>query len=110
MKNSTKLQADIYKQLAGTFFKDLRISWERAVEEILFGDVVKRYSHNISTQQLKDVKYTHKNAETVTENMTLCSNYLLHDPAHNEQVDFGTPDDLERHLKVLEDFGKDKPL
>ncbi|MDL2294327.1 hypothetical protein LJC60_06820 [Ruminococcaceae bacterium OttesenSCG-928-D13] len=96
-----------YRRLAEQFYKDLRMTWERAVEEILFGDVVKRYSRNVSTQQLKDVKYTPENAEIVERNMTICSNKWLHDPAIGEEVEIGTPDDLAKDLKALEDFRKD---
>lgn len=102
-------QAEDYTRLAGTFYKDLRLSWERAVEEILFGDVVKRYSHNVSTQLLKYVRFTDNNASVVAQNMTLCSNYLLHDPASVESINYGTPDDLEGHLKVLDDFNRNNP-
>jgi ABC-type cobalamin/Fe3+-siderophores transport system ATPase subunit len=104
-----KGQITEYRQLAEHFYKDLRMTWERAVEEILFGDVVKRFSRNVSTQQLKDVKYTLENSKIVEENMTTCSNKLLHDPARSEEVDFGTPDNLAKDLKALEDFGKDNP-
>lgn len=96
-----------YKRHVEIFYKNLRMSWERAVEEILFGDVVKRYSRNVATQQLKDVKYTQENAVTVEQNMTRCSNKLLHDPAGGEEVDFGTPDDLESDLNALENFRRD---
>jgi len=95
-----------YRRLAEQFYKDLRMTWERAVEEILFGDVVKRYSRNVSTQQLKDVKYTLENAEIVERNMTICSNKWLHDPATGEEVEIGIPDDLENDLNALEGFRK----
>lgn len=102
-------RAEDYRRLAEKFYKDLRLSWERAVEEILFGDVVKRYSHNVSTQFFKYIRYSVHNAQTVEQNMTLCSSKLLHDPAHIETVDLGTPDDLEKHLKALESFNADNP-
>ena len=98
-----------YNRLAERFYKNLRMAWERAVEEILFGDVVKRYSHNVSTQQLRNVKYTPENAKIVEENMTICSSYLLHDPANGEEVNFGTPKEFEKNLKALEDFKKTNP-
>lgn len=103
----TKGDVATYKQLTEQFYKDLRMAWERAVEEILFGDVVKRYGRNISTQQLKDVKYTPENAEIVEQNMTICSSKLLHDPATGEEVEIGTPDDLANDLNTLEKFRKD---
>lgn len=103
----TKGDVAMYRQLAEQFYKDLRMAWERAVEEILFGDVVKRYSRNVSTQQLKDVKYTPENAEIVEQNMTICSSKRLHDPATGEEVEIGTPNDLENDLNALEKFRKD---
>ena len=98
-----KSEIETYKKLAGQFYRDLRMAWERAVEEILFGDVVKRYSHSVSTQQLRNVKYTPENAKIIEDNMTHCSNYL-HDPAQVEPVDFGSPEDLAASLKALEQF------
>lgn len=105
-----KNQIDEYKKLAEQFYKAMRMTWERAVEEILFGDVVKRYSRNVSTQQLRNVRYSPENAITVERNMTICSSKLLHDPACGEEVSFGTPDDLAADLKALEDFKKENPI
>ena len=79
------------------------MAWERSVEEILFGDVVKRYSHNVSTQQLRYAKYTPENAKIVEDNMTHCSNHLQN-PAQIEPIEVGAPEDLETSLKALEQF------
>ena len=103
-KNNT----EEYKQKAGVFYKLLRISWERAVEEILFGDAVKRYSREVNTRRLKGAKFSTENVDIINKNMTLCSGFLLHDPASGEEINFGKPEDLEAHLKELDDFAKSK--
>ena len=99
-------QFNEYRQLAQLFYSNLRMAWERAVEEYLFGDVVKRYSREVNTRRLKDVKYTKEYANIVERNMTLCSGFLLHDPASGEEVNFGKPEDIELHLNELEAFTK----
>jgi hypothetical protein len=61
-----KQTADAYRQL--------RIAWERAVEEILFRNVVIRFRKGISTQPLAGVVVEDADYALIDSQMTKCSN------------------------------------
>lgn len=78
-------KAEEYQEKGEFFYKRLREAWERAIEELLFGDVVKRHSRNVSTQQLRMVKYRPDDNLVVDENMSRCSEFV-HDSARESTV------------------------
>lgn len=47
---------DDYEVVARDWYGRLRESWERAVEEILFGGVVSRYRHDVQTKRFRSGK------------------------------------------------------
>ena len=61
-------------------YRDLRETWERAVEEVLLRKVVLRFRYGIETQRLKEVLVEDSDNEQVNEGMAKCSKYL-HDKA-----------------------------
>lgn len=83
------------------FYGNLRETWERAVEEILFQDVIKRYSRSVQTLKLKNVTVQESDAQTVEENMTQCSQYAHDPPAGVDSVEIPEPPQLLEDLDNL---------
>jgi energy-coupling factor transporter ATP-binding protein EcfA2 len=90
-----KETADAYRQL--------RIAWERAVEEILFRNVVIRFRKGISTQPLVGVVVEDSDYALIESQMTKCSNY-----AHDQALLGGTaipdPDELLTDIDTLDSW------
>jgi hypothetical protein len=82
-------------------YRQLRLAWERAVEEILFRNVVIRFRKGISTQPLIGVVVEDSDYAIIENEMTKCSNY-----AHDQALLGGTaipdPDDLLADINTLE--------
>ena len=72
-------EAEHQKQTVDAY-RQLRITWERAVEEVLFRGVVLRFRKGISTQLLAGVVVDDADYACVEQSMTKCSNYA-HDQA-----------------------------
>lgn len=94
---------DDYRELAKTWISLLRDSWERAVEEMLFGDVVQRYRASVETNRLKNAKVDETLKGMVNAGMSECSKWV-HDQAAAINVDPPRPDGLDAMLKSYEEF------
>ena len=84
-------------------YRQLRITWERAVEEILFQNVVLRFRKGISTQPLVRVVVDDPDHRLIERAMAKCSNY-----AHDQALMGGTvvpePDELLADINSLGDW------
>jgi len=84
-------------------YRLLRIAWERAVEEVLFRNVVVRFRKGISTQLLAGVVVDDSDYTVIEAAMTKCSNY-----AHDQALLGGTaipdPNELLADINGLEDW------
>jgi hypothetical protein len=82
-------------------YRQLRNAWERAVEEILFRNVVIRFRKGISTQPLSGVVVEDADCALIESEMTKCSNH-----AHDQALLGGTaipdPDELLSDINTLE--------
>jgi len=92
-----KQTADAYRQL--------RIAWERAVEEVLLGSVVLRFRKGVETNRLAGVSVSDEDYTTVDEWMSKCSNYA-HDQALLGGTDVPEPDELLSDINALDDWRK----
>jgi energy-coupling factor transporter ATP-binding protein EcfA2 len=101
-----KLQADEeYPYEAKKWVGLLRESWERAIEEKLFGDVIQRFRPSIETQRFKDVKFDPTLVREIDAGMTECSNWV-HD--QSAAINLAPPDvsELEAMLGRFDAFLK----
>lgn len=93
-------QAQFEKETIDAYTK-LRMCWERAVEEVLLGNVVLRFRKGIETKRLAGVVVEDDDYARVTAGMTKCSNY-----AHDKAVIGGTalpePAELLADIEELE--------
>lgn len=82
-------------------YRQLRITWERAVEEILFRNVVIRFRKGISTQLLAGVVVDDADYACIDSAMTKCSNYT-HDQALLGGTAIPDPDELLVDINALD--------
>jgi energy-coupling factor transporter ATP-binding protein EcfA2 len=92
------------KQTIDAYFR-LRITWERAVEEWLFGGVVLRFRKGIETNRLRSVVVEDSDYEQVYAGMTKCSNYA-HDKAMNGGIAIPAPEELYSDIQALDSWLK----
>jgi len=92
---------DLHKKLTRETYTTLRLAWERAVEEILFCNVVQRFAEGISTQSLHSVVVEDADYKTVDAGMTRCSKFA-HDAAPSTNLPTPHPDELKADIEKLE--------
>jgi ABC-type lipoprotein export system ATPase subunit/rRNA-processing protein FCF1 len=88
------------KQTVGAYFR-LRMTWERAVEEVLLREVILRFRKGVETQRLAGVVVEDGDYAQVYAGMARCSNY-----AHDKALQGGTavpdPDELLADIMALD--------
>jgi energy-coupling factor transporter ATP-binding protein EcfA2 len=84
----------------------LRESWERAVEEVLFRNVVLRFRKSIQTNRLSGVTVENIDYKEVELNMSKCSNFAAHDRALISGVAVPNPKELLEDIEKLEAWRK----
>lgn len=95
----------IYEESAKLWCEQLRETWERIIEEILFNDSVQRYSPAIQTQRLKTATFTIKLYDEVELGMSNCSKWV-HDRAGGLGEEVPEPSELREYLSNCEAFVK----
>jgi energy-coupling factor transporter ATP-binding protein EcfA2 len=90
-----------YKRQTIDAYRQLRITWERAIEEILFRNVVVRFRRGISTQLLAGVTVDDIDYACVDNGMTKCSNYA-HDQAQLGGTTVPDPNELLSDINALD--------
>jgi energy-coupling factor transporter ATP-binding protein EcfA2 len=69
----------------------LRDCWERLIEEVMFGETVRRFRNGINTKNLKKAHVDDEDFEAVWHGMTRCSCFT-HDSPTDAAVDLPGPD------------------
>lgn len=64
-----------------SWYRQLRGSWERAVEEIVFNETIERFTPNVQTQRLKKVVITQEMLDELEDGMSNCSSWMHDRPA-----------------------------
>jgi energy-coupling factor transporter ATP-binding protein EcfA2 len=80
------------RQTVDSYFR-LRMTWERAVEEVLLREVILRFRKGVETQRLAGVIVEDGDYAQVYAGMTKCSNYA-HDKALQGGIAVPDPDEL----------------
>ena len=88
------------KQTVDAYFR-LRMTWERAVEEVLLREVILRFRKGVETQRLAGVIVEDDDYAKVHAGMTKCSNYA-HDKAVQGGVAIPEPDELLADIIALD--------
>lgn len=88
------------RQTIDAYFR-LRMTWERAVEEVLLREVILRFRKGVETQRLAGVIVEDSDYAQVNAGMTKCSNYA-HDKALVSGIAVPEPDELLADIVALE--------
>jgi len=107
--NETNSPTEKYRETVKSVYSSLRSAWERAVEELLFGNVVVRFRKSINTNELKNVSpdITRGDCQLIFDEMTRCSNVTdAHDSPGASRGAVPTPDELSDDIERLEEFRK----
>lgn len=81
-------------------YYNLRLAWERAVEEVLLFGVVTRFEEGISTLKLRAVVVEDADYSVIEAGMTKCSKFA-HDPALGAHLPTPTPEELAEDIETL---------
>lgn len=88
------------KQVMDAYVR-LRMTWERAVEEVLLRGVVIRFRKGVETQRLAGVVVDDEDYAKISAGMSKCSNYA-HDKALEGGIAIPDPDELLADINALE--------
>ena len=88
------------------FYRDMRTTWERGVEERLFRGVVTRFQREVKTLQLPQVEITDDLKRAVHDGMTKCSQFL-HDAAEGTVTTVPHKTELAADFEPLAQFERD---
>jgi hypothetical protein len=81
-------------------YYNLRLAWERAVEEVLLFGTVTRFEEGISTLRLRSVIVEDGDYSAIEAGMTKCSKFA-HDPALGAHLPTPTPEELADDIETL---------
>lgn len=95
-----------YKLLSRDLYNDLRMTWERGVEEVLLNEVVLRFRKGIETTRLKRVSVESEDITAITMGMSKCSNYTGHDGAYVANAPLPLPEEMTADINALDDWRK----
>ncbi|MCW5220161.1 hypothetical protein D5041_10370 [Verminephrobacter aporrectodeae subsp. tuberculatae] len=97
-----------YQRVVRDLYSHLRMSWERAVEELLFNGVVMRFRKSVETNRLKKVVVSPEDIATIEQNMSKCSTFTGHDGAMEANPAMPEPSELSIDVEALETWRKAK--
>lgn len=84
-----------------SYYRNLRITWERAIEEVLFNRTIIRYRRDIKPSSLKDVIIEQADKDSVFLEMEKCAQYV-HDLSDEAgPVETPEPNTLKADLEEL---------
>lgn len=88
------------KQTVEAYFQ-LRMAWERGVEEVLLRQVILRFRKGVETQRLAEVVVDDDDYAQINAGMSRCSNFA-HDKALEGGIAIPDPDELLADINALE--------
>ncbi len=95
---------DEHRRLTCETYRHLRLTWERAVEDVLFNGSIQRFGEGVKTQSLRQVVVTDDDYKTIDAGMTKSSKFE-HDAASSvNRLPLPDPDELDADIKVLADW------
>lgn len=95
---------DAHRFLTSRCYGDLRLAWERSIEEVLFNQVIERFGEGVSTVRLRRVTVTDDDYAEIDAGMTKSSKFE-HDAAMRVgRLPTPSPEELSDDIENLEAF------
>jgi energy-coupling factor transporter ATP-binding protein EcfA2 len=99
-RSDEKFRSDV-----AALYTQMRTTWERIVEEILFNKTIQRFRPEIMTQSLKAACFdTENDYPVIFEGMKRTSHYSGHDLAEDLPPELPASDDIDQDLAELRKF------
>ena len=92
---------DLQRQLTAKFYGQLRLAWERCIEEVLLNGAVQRFGEGVSTQRLKSVTVTDEDYRELDAGMTKSSKFEHDAAAAVGRLPLPDPDELDTDIGRL---------
>jgi energy-coupling factor transporter ATP-binding protein EcfA2 len=94
---------DSYRNAALPIYGDLRATWERALEDVVFGAVIHRYRDYIETRHLRKVTVLEEaDCATFETGFKKCCDLIeAHDPSRGRDADVPPPNEVLRDIETL---------
>jgi energy-coupling factor transporter ATP-binding protein EcfA2 len=94
-------EEDAQRYLTAKCYGQLRLAWERCIEEVLLNGAVQRFGEGVSTQRLKGVMVTDDDYREIDAGMTKASKFE-HDAASPVgRLPIPAPDELSADIEAL---------
>lgn len=104
---ATDLDGEALRRAAKDFYSDLRESWERAVEEVVFRKTVQRLEPAVMTQSLKGVSVQDEDYKTIYFAMKRASERSGHDLPAARNIPIPTAAEMAADVEALDRFRVD---
>ncbi len=98
-----------FRSAAYNFYAKLRSTWERGVEDVLFGGVVLRHRDYVNLKGLnRVVALTQADVQAIVSGFKKCSNHIeAHDPSRGRNAPSPTPSDMFADVEKLKKWEED---
>jgi ABC-type lipoprotein export system ATPase subunit len=90
-----------YERETKNIYSRLRDGWERTIEEVIFKGVVRRFSNEVRTRELRYVELSDEQADRIKEGMDKTSTHSHDNPAAGN-VAVPVPDEVDADFAALE--------
>jgi len=97
---------DLLRKLTADSYGDLRLAWERSVEEVLFNGTIQRFGEGVSTQLLKAVTVTDDDYKAINAGMTKASKFEHDAAARIGRLPMPDVEELSEDIERLEAWRK----
>jgi hypothetical protein len=92
---------DLQRLLTTKCYGQLRLAWERCIEEVLLNGAVQRFGEGVSTQRLKGVTVTDDDYREIDAGMTKSSKFEHDAAAAVGRLPIPEPDELSDDIERL---------
>ncbi|MEM5500437.1 AAA family ATPase [Ahrensia kielensis] len=97
-----------YKVAVASLYNRLRATWERALEDIVFANVIMRHRDYINTKDLKRVvALEERDVQIFQSGFKKCCDFVdAHDPSRGHDPEPPEPDGIMRDIQMLKDWSE----
>jgi hypothetical protein len=97
-----------YRVAVASLYNRLRATWERALEDIVFANVIMRHRDYINAKDLKRVTALEESdVHTFQSGFKKCCDFVdAHDPSRGHDPESPEPDDVMRDIQMLKDWSE----